>query len=124
MGRRVEKTHAGNTWTRARYWGFIRSGLRAMWQKWPVKWQVLTDARRAYSGPDKRVKWEYQCNICKGWFKTKEVSVDHIVPAGSLKSYEDLPGFVERLLCEADNLQVACSECHSKKTKEERNAKD
>lgn len=120
MGRKVEKTRAGNTWSEAKFWGFIRSGLRALWQKWPVKWQVLAEAKRPYDGPDKRIKWEYQCNICKGWFKTKEVSVDHIVPAGTLRTYDDLPQFVRGLLCEADNLQVACKTCHDAKTAKER----
>lgn len=122
MGRKVERTRAGQTWTEARFWSFVRSGLRAMWQKWPVKWQVLAEARRAYNGPDKRVKWEYQCNSCKKWYKTKEVSVDHIEPAGSLKTYQDLPRFVEKLLCEKENLQVLCKGCHDKKTKEERSS--
>ena len=120
MGRKVERTHAGGTWTKARYWQFIRSALRQAWNKYPVKFQVLTEARRAYKGQDKRVKWEYQCNSCKGWFKTKEVSVDHIIPAGSLKDFSDLPSFVSKLFCENDNLQVLCKGCHDKKTAEER----
>ena len=123
MGRRVEKTRAGGTWSEARYFGFIRSGLRAMWQKYPVKWQVLQEAKRAYSGSDKRKKWEYQCNSCKGWFMGKDVSVDHIKPAGSLKTYDDLPRFVQGLLCERENLQVLCKDCHHTKTQEERNEK-
>lgn len=120
MGKRVEKTHAGGTWTAARYWGFLRSGLRRLSSKWPVKYQVMEEARRKYTGPDKRTKWEYQCAHCLNWFKTKDVQVDHIVPAGSLKTYDDLPRFVETLLCEADNLQVLCTECHNVKTQEER----
>jgi 5-methylcytosine-specific restriction endonuclease McrA len=53
----------------------------------------------------------------------KNINVDHICPAGSLKSAQDLPGFVERLFCEIDNLQILCSSCHDKKTKEEREEK-
>ncbi len=123
MTRKVERTRAGETWTEARFWSFVRSGLRAMWQKWPVKWQVLQEARRPYGGKDKRTKWEYQCNGCKQWFKTKDVSVDHIEPAGQLRDYEDLPRFVSKLLCEKDNLQVLCKGCHDEKTKTERSKK-
>jgi hypothetical protein len=50
----------------------------------------------------------------------KEVSVDHIIPAGSLRSFSDLPQFVEILFCEADNLQVLCHACHGRKTLNER----
>lgn len=116
----VEKTKAGGTWTKARYFSFIRSALRRASSKYPVKWQVLEKARRPFRGKDKRTKWEYQCNSCKHWFKTKDVQVDHIIPAGSLRDYEDLAGFVERLFCEEDNLQVLCNTCHDVKTAKEK----
>jgi hypothetical protein len=114
------KNKAGNLWTTARYFSFIRSGLRRMFTKYPVKYQVKNEASRPYKGTDRRRKKEYQCNVCKGWFADKEVAVDHIKPCGSLKSYEDLPEFVSTLFCEADNLQVICNACHSQKTQEER----
>ncbi|QDP52401.1 MAG: hypothetical protein Unbinned96contig1001_18 [Prokaryotic dsDNA virus sp.] len=114
------KTRAGGTWTEARYWSFIRSALRRSWSKYPVRFQVLQDARRVYTGIDKRTKWEYECADCKGWFKTKEVEVDHIESAGSLKKYEDLAGFCERLFCEKDNLRVLCKPCHKLRTQKER----
>jgi hypothetical protein len=120
---RVQKTRAGGTWTESRYWTFIRSALRQAWSKYPVRYQVLNDARRPFSGNDKRTKWEYQCNECKEWHKAKDVQVDHIESAGSLKCYEDLPAFVQRLFCEADNLQVMCKPCHHVKTQEERKKK-
>ena len=107
-----EKARAGGTWTEARYWSFIRSALRMAWQKYPVKWQVKKAAARPSQLNDKRTKFEYQCSECGGWFKGKETEVDHIEPAGELKSYEDLPRFVENLFCEADNLRVLCKKCH------------
>ena len=81
---------------------------------------MLKKARRPYGGEDKRTKWEYQCNECNNWFKTKDVEVDHIESAGSLKSYDDLAGFCERLFCEEENLQVVCKPCHKQITQEER----
>jgi len=111
-------------WSRSRYFSFIRSGLRRLWSKYPVKYKVLNEARRKYKGDDKRTKWEYQCAHCSNWFKAKEVQVDHIEPAGSLKDYSDLPKFVSTLFCGKENLQVLCSKgdnnCHSIKTKRER----
>jgi 5-methylcytosine-specific restriction endonuclease McrA len=80
-------------------------------------------ARRAYKGPSKRQKFEYQCNTCKAWFPEKQINVDHIKPAGSLNCKEDLAGFVERLFCELDNLQCLCSDCHDIKTKKEKEDK-
>lgn len=107
-------------WSTARFFGFIRSALRSAYNKWPPKYNVLNAAKRAYEGPDKRQKWEYQCAECSQWFKGKEVSVDHITPAGSLRSFDDLPGFCERLFCGTDGLQVLCTTCHSAKTQKER----
>ena len=116
---RVPRTRAGETWTEARYWQFIRSLLRQGFNRYPPKFQAKKSAERTVK--NKRHKYEYQCAECSGWFKGNEVQVDHIEPAGSLKTYRDLPGFVKRLFCEADNLQVMCKTCHKTKTMEERN---
>ena len=107
-------------WTEARQWAFVRSALRSAWGRHPVKWEALRKAERPYKGSDKRRKKEWQCAECQAWFKQKEVSVDHIIPAGSLKKLEDLPGFVERLLfISVDALQVLCSACHQAKSNKE-----
>lgn len=126
MGKqRVPRTRAGETWTEARYWSFIRSALRGAWNRYPVKFQYLRDNRRTRkkTNASKRTTYEYRCEACKKWKDGKDVQVDHIQPAGSLNEYGDLPGFVERLFCEADNLQVLCKGCHGIKTKEERDVK-
>ena len=123
MPTRGEKTRAGGTWTEARYFAFIRGALRRAAQKYPVKYQVKDAARRPKpKGKAGRHHFEYKCNKCKKWFQGKEVEVDHITPAGSLKTFEDLPGFVERLFCEPEQLQVLCKPCHRMKTNEEKKA--
>lgn len=109
---------AGGKWTEARYWQFIRSALRRAFMRYPVKTAVLNENRKTVKG--KRHKFEYQCASCKKWYMNKEVQVDHITPAGSLKSYDDLPQFVETLFCEGDNLQILCLDCHKAKTRQER----
>ena len=116
--KRGVKCRAGNTWTEARYFQFIRAALRAAFSRYPVRFQVKKAAERIVTG--KRHKYEYKCAECKKWYMSKEVHVDHIIPCGSLKTYKDLPKFVETLFCEADNMQVLCKTCHTKKTNEER----
>ena len=125
MGRqRVPRTRAGNTWTESRYFSFIRSALRLASSKYPVKFQVLDDAKRIKpKGKAGKHRFEFLCNECGGWFANKDVSVDHIVPAGSLKTYEDLPGFAERLFCEPEGMQILCTDCHHVKTQAERKAR-
>lgn len=110
-------------WSTSKWWAFIRSKLRSGYTRWPPRFEVLNNARRKYEGKSKAQKWEFQCAICDGWFKQKDVNVDHIEPCGALNSFEDLPGFVERLFCGVEGLQVTCKECHKAKTNEERRKK-
>lgn len=115
------KTRNAGTMTEAAFWSYIRSTLRNKSRFWkPINLAKLK-ARRKYSGPNKRQKFEYQCNCCKKWFPEKDINVDHIIPAGSLNCANDLPAFVERLFCEVQGLQVLCSECHNIKTQKEKN---
>lgn len=118
------KPYAGGRWSRARYWSFIRSALRAASIRWPPKADAMKAARRAYQGTDNaRQKWEYWCAACEQWKMGKDVRVDHIEPCGSLKCAEDLPGFVTRMFCEEDGFQVVCKSCHDRKTARERDEK-
>lgn len=113
-------------WTEAKFWAFIRSGMRAKWSRWPAKYAVLAEAKRDYKGKNARQKYEYKCKGCKKWYPQKEVSVDHIEPVGTLRCYDDLPDFCRRLFVNTDKLQVLCKKCHDKKTyaeTQERNAK-
>lgn len=123
-------------WTTARFFTFIRSGLRERFNRWPPKYKTLTNAQRKAPVLDKdgnhlkyktgkrqgeeRFVNEYQCNHCKEWFKQKEVQVDHIIPVGTLKSFEDLGPFAERLFVSEEGLQVLCTSCHHLKTQMEK----
>lgn len=109
-------------WSEAKFWGYIRSGLRAKWSRWPPKFAVLKDARRKYIGENKLQKWEFQCSVCRCWHPQKAVEVDHIVGAGSLRCPEDLAGFVTRLFVGPLQLRVVCKPCHKVITKEQRSA--
>lgn len=120
---RVPKTRNNGTMTESAFWSFIRSALRQKSRFWKPILQCKLDARRLYKGPNKRQKFEYLCSSCGKWYQEKKINVDHIRPAGSLNCAQDLPGFVERLFCEVDNLQVLCEKCHDKKTKTEKNEK-
>jgi hypothetical protein len=112
VGRRVERTRNGGNWTEARYFSFIRSALRSAFQKWGPKHEAKKLAKRGYN--------QYECAHCGEIYGNKDTEVDHIEPAGSLKTYEDLPAFVERMFCEVEGFQVLCKACHQVKTNEER----
>ena len=115
-----EKPRNAGTLTESAFWSFIRSALRQKSRWWKPISLCKQKARRNYKGPNKRQKYEYQCNHCKKWYAEKNINVDHIIPAGTLTCANDLPGFVERLFCEIDNLQVLCTHCHDIKSKEDK----
>jgi hypothetical protein len=116
----VPRTRAGGEWTEAKFWGWLRGVLRAGARRWPPIVRLsLTSVRRPYQGDNPRMKWEYQCHECLGWFPRKEVEVHHLIECGSLKSFDDLGGFAERMFCEADGLVVLCDACHQQAHKSE-----
>lgn len=117
---RVVKNRNAGTMSESAFWSFIRSGLRQKSRWWKPITECKLSARRPYTGPLKRQKFEYQCNSCKKWYPEKKINVDHIVPAGTLTCANDLPAFVERLFCEQENLQVLCEVCHNEKTQKEK----
>jgi len=70
-------------------------------------------------GRRKRVM--YMCAICEKLHERKNVEVNHIAPAGSLKTYDDLPAFCEKLFVEdITKLEVLCKPCHLAITAEQR----
>jgi hypothetical protein len=117
---RVEKLFNNNTMSKAMFFSMIRSALRQKSRWWKPIAQCKLNAKRAYKGPLKRQKFEYQCKECNNWFPEKEIAVDHIVPAGELNDFNDLPDFCKRLFCEVDGLQVLCNNCHTIKTQLEK----
>lgn len=95
---------------------FLKRVLRRASGKWGPIRKTKQKARRAYKGRNRRIKFEYQCNHCKLYFQNKHVQVDHIIPVGGFHSDADMIGYVERLLCNENGLQVLCVKCHQQKT--------
>lgn len=100
------------------WWTYIRGCLRSTWSRNPVKHELLKAERKQIPNPNPRGKkttvWGCTCRMCGNDFVMKDIQVDHIVEAGSLRSVEDIQGFVERLLfVTRDDLRVVCKECNS-----------
>ena len=122
---KVPRTRGSGRWTEAGYWGWLRSQLRKISQKWPPIYEVKKLATRAATPEEVKmfggkIKKVVQCNKCKNWFPDKKTSVDHVIPCGSCRSVNDIGPFVERLTVEVDRLQVLCNDCHKEKTQRER----
>ena len=61
---RVPRTRNARTMTEAQFFSMIRSALREKSRWWKPSGIVRVKARRPYKGPNKRQKYEYQCNKC------------------------------------------------------------
>lgn len=114
--RGAELTRASHTLTESEFFGKIISAIRRLTMFWRPKNDYLEGVRRAYTGSDKRTRWEYPCCACKRWFKRTDVEVDHKVPVGSLRCFDDAPGYLKRMFVEKEGYQSLCKECHRRKT--------
>lgn len=112
------------SWTEALVLSKIRQLLRRLSMYMPANRLAKVAARRAYRGPGRHQKFEYRCAHCGHWFPEKEIRVDHIEPAGSLRTLDDLPEFTRRLLlCGPGALQLLCQRHHQEKTNQENAAR-
>jgi len=123
MGKKTAPCKMWPSWTTARFWSFIRSSLRAKMRSWPPKVECKKKSRHKYVGSNKRQKWEYECCVCHGMFMDKDVEANHIIPAGTLKCFDDLPAFVENLFCAEDGFEIVCKPCHKLITAQQKEAK-
>lgn len=87
---------------------FLKSTLRWASYKWPPRNKAIKAARVS--------RGLYQCAVCEAHFKRHQVQLDHIIAVGSI---DDLNGYAERLLCNAEGFQVLCKPCHLSKSLDE-----
>jgi len=100
--------------TEAAFFQWLRQVLRKASIYWKPIAQVRKEAQVPYRGPNKRRKFSYVCNVCRHEFPLEEIKVHHRLDCGTLKSFDDLPGFCERLFCEKEGLMAICNNCHDK----------
>lgn len=114
------KTRNSNSMTESAFFCYLRSALRKLSMRgWKPIAEIKMEARVPYTGDNKKRKYSYVCSICKKEVDGKSCAVHHIIPAGSLKTFEDLPAFCERLFVEKHGLMLICDGCHSLEHKKE-----
>jgi 5-methylcytosine-specific restriction endonuclease McrA len=92
-------------------------------KRFPPKWKALKAASigRVINKRSGRLAEHYKCASCTDYFVARDVQVDHIEPVVSpQEGFQDWWTYMNRLYCEAENLQVLCKPCHKQKTAEER----
>lgn len=109
----------GTPWrTKSEFYVWLRGLLRRGWSKHPLRVSKITSNRFKADKHFKNGKvmqvWHCKCEICGITGPQKDFEVDHIDPAGSLRCYDDIPGFITRLLFIGDDdLRICCKQCNS-----------
>lgn len=119
----TDKKRNGGEWTEARFKSFVTSALRAASRRWPPKYAALKAAfvGRKVNAKTGKQAMHYKCAECKQHFVAADVQVDHIKPVvDPKKGFTTWDNFIERMFCEADNLQVLCKPDHKVKTDQEK----
>lgn len=111
---KIEKPFADGTMSRAAFFAMIRAALRNK-SRWFKSISICRErAKVPYIGINKKRKWLYRCEECHELFDIKSTSVHHQHECGNLNSFDDLPGFVQRLFCNSNKLILICNNCHNK----------
>ena len=118
--RGVALTRCSNTMTEAEFFSWLLSNVRRSTIRWKPRNDQLNVYRVEYKGTDKRTKWHYRCENCSGFFKRKEIEVDHIIPCGGISCFEDIEGWYRRAFVEKEGFRVLCKECHNRRTQQDR----
>lgn len=125
MRKTVEKPRASGSMSEAQYTSFVKGHLRKASRWWKPISETLKKAKVA--------RGHYTCNICNEVVtnskvvdgkRVKNIFVDHTeAVTDNHEGFTSWDDFIARLYCEEDNLQLVCSDCHTKKTKEENSVK-
>lgn len=107
---------APEPFTEKKLFVWLRSALRSASRRYPPIYEALAAAKEPYIGTNTKQKVCYRCAACNNTFPSKEVAVDHRVDCGCLASWEDVQGFVQRLFCAKEGLDILCHDCHDAKT--------
>lgn len=88
----------------------LRSALRKAWLYYGQNRRDAADGARVNAK-------QWRCAKCEKLFQRGELEIDHIEPAGSLKTWDDLLPFVKRLFL--GKCEPLCESDHAEKTKKE-----
>lgn len=120
------KSYNGGNWTEGRFNSFITSTLRAGARRWQPKYDTLNASKTEKKTNQKtgRLAQHFRCSLCGNEFTQKDMEVDHIKPVvDPAKGFQSWDVFIDRLFCEANNLQAICKPCHLLKTNKEKQEK-
>lgn len=100
---------------------WLRSAMRRVWVKHPVRLQMLQDARFKAPSPSGRMIFQVRCAHCNKVHKMDDVEVNHKEQVGKDLSFDNFGEYCYNLLVVSpEDLEILCKPCHSIVTYSER----
>lgn len=97
----------------------LRAAIRLIWsrstERNAIKKAAIYKLHIDSSEPDQKV---FDCPICHRVMPDWAGEVDHIAAVGTLDSWRDVVGFIDRMFYSPQ--RYLCKDCHRAKTKEDR----
>ncbi len=105
--------------TQSAYFKWLRGQMRKAWARHPIKHAYMLKhrvraplGRKTIPNPTGMV-WCAPCEQCGATLRESDCQVDHIIPAGSFKSWDDFTAWMIRLMhINFDSVRSVCKPCH------------
>lgn len=59
---------------------------------------------------------KYKCAHCAQVFDRQSIQVDHTLPVVPISGFDTWDGYIKRLFCSPEELQILCKPCHKMKS--------
>ncbi len=103
--RHTKKKAKPRAWNLDRY---LINLLRRASYKLRPRTEAVNKARVTYG--------KYKCANCEKAFDRLAIQVDHIHPVVPITGFDNWDGYIHRLFCDAEGLQILCKPCHKQKS--------
>ena len=101
------------------FFAFLRGQLRRSWTHYPIS-RKFKDGLCRTNRNGGRAKFVGDCAICNATLAKSHLQIDHVIPAGSIVSWETAGQFLKGLFTTSDNMRLVCKPCHHTITQMER----
>jgi len=105
--------------TQPAFFSWLRGQLRRSWSHYPIA-KKFKDSKCRPNRAGGRAKFVGDCSQCGATMAKSRLQIDHIIPAGSIVSWETAGLFLKSLFTTSNNMRLVCKPCHHTITQMER----
>ena len=117
LGKKLDENGRPKPITESQLVHLCVKAVREKWMSCDNKLHFLLSKQVWDTNPNTRTLKLWECNICKGMFKSDEINVDHIQEAGSATNFKGFEVWANNILNAGgdEDLQILCIPCHEVK---------